>query len=428
MATLSSNVVCAFAVVWAYWVPALKLGGLDSSAAVVMISCTHQPVVSGLQADGSQFSKLALDLVSQILQHVPQGHRLTSCAIVCQAFAAAATAATTSIKKEGFAGKMLCHTQKYLQHHGKQLKLLKLNPFQSGISQLQRPSELQLPCAELQQLSCLQLSNLQLQLPDAQDPSTTSSTLLSNPSNSSQTPAHLMPKLQELKLECCWMSPSTALQLSQLTALTRLKLWDISQEGNMCHLSHDTVKRILQPMAKLQRLKLLHVGDTKTADIVTSIPSSVTALSLCADYWLEPALPCSPQLTQLQKLKLADASGFSPVVLASMPQLLLLQLQNCTLVPSRSAAAGGLSGAAEFLAAVRELHQLQHLSVHNSDDNEVPFEDVQAIDCSALTTSNHLTHLEVFSAGQPLPETAIQHMFPAGRVLPQLQHLVLQAL
>jgi hypothetical protein len=72
---------------------------------------------------------------------------------VCLAFAAA----TTSIKKEEFAGKLLCHTQQYLQCHGKHLKSLKLKPLQSGFSQVQLPSaELQLPCAELQ-LPCAEL-------------------------------------------------------------------------------------------------------------------------------------------------------------------------------------------------------------------------------------------------------------------------------
>jgi hypothetical protein len=236
-----------------------------------------------------------------------------------------------------------------------------------------------------------------------------------------------MPKLQELKLESCQMSHSTALQLSQLTALTRLEFWNIRQV-NLLNLDHGTVKSILQPLSKLQHLKLMHF-----ADIVTVIPSSVTALSLGTEYWLAPIHSCFPQLTQLQQLKLADAT-VSPAILVSLSQLLHLQLQNCKFVPSRQfmEAMPGLMalpedtwGDTELLAVVRELRQLQHLSVLNYE-LAVAFEEVQAADCSALTASSHLTHLGIFcEEEQPLPVTAVQHMFPAGKVLPQLQHLEL---
>jgi hypothetical protein len=73
------------------------------------------------------------------------------------------------------------------------------------------------------------------------------------------------------------------------------------------------------------------------------------------------------------------------------------------------------------------MRQLQHLLVyiHPYDSQEVFLQTVQPRACAGLTASSQLTYLHIHGGkAQLLPATALQHMFPAGKRLPRLQHLV----
>lgn len=78
-----------------------------------------------------------------------------------------------------------------------------------------------------------------------------------------------------------------------------------------------------------------------------------------------------------------------------------------------------------FLAAVRGMRQLQHLSLVSQLD-AMMLGTAQPRDCAALTAASQLTYLNVFCFDAlPLPATAVQHMFPSGKQLPQLQQLLI---
>lgn len=139
------------------------------------------------------------------------------------------------------------------------------------------------------------------------------------------------------------------------------------------------------------------------------------------------------RLVCLQKLKLAHA-GLSTVALASLSRLTRLQLYGCRWRPTAShfqessedseSEADAVSDAADLLAAIGGMCQLQHLTVDGYNEC-LPYTG-RYVDCAALTASSQLTHLEIRGWWeQPLPEIAVQHVFPAGRQLPQLQQLVL---
>jgi hypothetical protein len=75
-----------------------------------------------------------------------------------------------------------------------------------------------------------------------------------------------------------------------------------------------------------------------------------------------------------------------------------------------------------FLAVLRDMRQLQHLAVYNYLDALLEAADPRA--CAALTASSQLTCLQISDEEiQPLPATALRHMFPAGKQLPRLQLL-----
>jgi hypothetical protein len=103
-------------------------------------------------------------LTAQILQHVPQQQRLKQCALVCKAWAAAATEVTVHV--EGSLDNMppgaLAALESWLVKHGGQLESLKL----CGGTNL-----LQLPLDKLGKLQRLQLERLSVRLPGDSDSS-----------------------------------------------------------------------------------------------------------------------------------------------------------------------------------------------------------------------------------------------------------------
>jgi hypothetical protein len=120
------------------------------------------------------------------------------------------------------------------------------------------------------------------------------------------------------------------------------------------------------------------------------------------------------------------------VALASLSRLTRLELSDCLVegdgAPSEQeieeSEADVLAGAA-LLPAIGGLRQLQHLVL--ADEYDYLTRTGQPADCAAVMASSQLTHLHILGfCGQPLPPAAVQHMFPAGRHLPQLKQLVLE--
>jgi hypothetical protein len=239
--------------------------------------------------------------------------------------------------------------------------------------------------------------------------------------------------VKELKLRDCYLGPFTLLQVAQLSGITCLKLWGlpaIDDDDSGCCLDPKLVTHLLQGLHNLAHLSLARAGPT--ADIISVLPAnSLTALSLGYDDEDPPELPDSAsRLVNLHKLKLKYAQ-ISPVALANMLLLTHLQLFKCDMLPHEPGAEmpylEGVDGPTSFLRAVGAMRQLQHLSlVGDLDPMQLQLGEAEPSDCAALTASSHLTRLEIRAGeGQPLPATAVQHMFSAGKQLPWLRHLVL---
>lgn len=159
---------------------------------------------------------LSVALLGEVLQHVPLQQRMAHCALVSTTWAAAADAATVSVSvKPDPAG--VSALQSWLQHNGRQVVALTVahRGFSDPVGQLQ------LPCAELLQLTRLEASGHSLVLKHEEHDSTCSD------SNSSITAAPLpasvlLPKLRILSLKGSGLSTNITVDITALLQLTQL--------------------------------------------------------------------------------------------------------------------------------------------------------------------------------------------------------------
>jgi hypothetical protein len=179
---------------------------------------------------------LPAPVLAKVLQLVPQEQRLQHCASVCTHWKAAGV----SIEILRLKNNKLPALQSWITQHAQQLVSIHATHRSSSTE------ELQLPCADLQQLTSINLSGQFLLLPDnPASPSTPASAptqaaavtpaptgeLLLRASSSSSASAQqlLLPKLRELKVSFCSVaSTHLFLQLSRLTSLTKLGLSHVS--------------------------------------------------------------------------------------------------------------------------------------------------------------------------------------------------------
>lgn len=115
--------------------------------------------------------------------------------------------------------------------------------------------------------------------------------------------------------------------------------------------------------------------------------------------------------------------SFHPAVLAGMVQLQHLELQDCTLLAP--AADEDAADAGVDMAGFGHLQQLRHLTMGNTTWSKCPSPEQMAV----LTASSHPTHLELVEEveeGWALGQgDGVQHMFPPGKWMPQLQVLII---
>lgn len=115
--------------------------------------------------------------------------------------------------------------QPWLQQHASQLVAISVRP-------MTRDLQLHLPCADLQQLSKLDLQQIQLSV--------------------APTGCSLLPSLKRLKLFNCSRSAGLVEQLPQLSRLTRLKLVRQKQMfGSYDELEVDAIEGLLQRLTGL---------------------------------------------------------------------------------------------------------------------------------------------------------------------------------
>jgi hypothetical protein len=354
---------------------------------------------------------------------------------------------------------------------------------------LSRP--LQLPVQKLTQLVSLTLSYLRVGLPvhgvsadcsggtlSSSSPTVASSSAANRfgsaatSSTAAAASAITLPQLQELKLLKCQLPAQLLSQLLNATALSKLHWWEVqpsdeseaawSWEASSAQ-GPPSIWQQLQQLPKLSELQIAQ-GSLNTADVAPvcnlqhlqhlclqlqyhkhatslGLHSSGVKLAPRAD---ESAYLCLTRLTGLHSFY-GERVRMQPSMLRSLTELQALRLQNPIIAAGSIWGAFGEQGARELLGALQHLTKLQHLQLSDCHLfivdyglNMEPQPQQQGLQqqpegdgcqCfSALTASTQLTTLVLTSyVNMPVPKAALQHMFCAGRVLPELKVLHLLA-
>jgi hypothetical protein len=394
----------------------------------------------------SPCANLPTAVLAQILQLVPQQQRMYSCAVVSEAWQAAAAAGTVSVVCNGLseASLKLWALEAWLRQHGHQLTALSATQAVQFSAPMPN-TQLRLPCAELPQLARLDLSGLQPILMSRLTPRLFGNSEASSPG----TVESRLPMLRELRLSQCTISkPDGIAQVTYLYGLTWLTLSkvymasgvDAAGKPTAGQALKDAVPALLEHLPRLAHLELLDLPPDITASAVAATSSSLTFLSLTPSLLSTNGQPPARrppvsvvQLVQLQHLSFQYAV-FDPAALANLLQLRHVDLACCNLAPgaqSDSVAAATADQATVMLEALGSMQHLQHLNLSNlqgNQDHGLALEAVQPHRLSALTASSQLTHLQVSAeVVAPLPPAAVQYMF-AGRRLGNLKELVLATL
>lgn len=306
---------------------------------------------------------------------------------------------------------------------------------------------LALPCAELLQLSALDISGhvLKLQLPSAN--SKQASKHCSRAGSAPATAVPVLPKLVSLKLgHLDSDSTSVVEQLTQISTLTHLELSNISMNSSFFQPVEElskAVAKVLQHLPLLQKLAIWHLQLDQAAlaplssmqhlqdcsltcerplegamrssnELVPYLPTTLTNLCL-DDGWMYVYVEREPLTHGLQRLKnlqtlVLSGVNLHPSILANMPQMKSLDFDNCGVV-------GEEEGAAAFLAALGQMQKLERLGFINGRcDSLADLPPQQFTTLSALSRLDYLV-LEAES-DKLLPAGALSHMFSAGRQLP----------
>lgn len=414
----------------------------------------------------TQLSDLPTALLVRVLCFLPLPARFRDAAAVCHAWQDAALKATVhldcAVKFATAPG-----LQRWLFKHADLGQLLSMR-LTGNMGFLNR---LDVPWARLLRLQTLDLKHIILKRV-ARESSTADST------------APLLPALQHLQLEHCSYRAACLARLTdspQLTALVLSNLlgtgmmsfddssdeeeeWEEEEVGRRrmtrvilgalqrqqqtlrvldlkepymtrdASTSTSTLQRVTG-MHRLQDLRL-RLQDETCGSPLAALPTTLTRLELRHDvncsvfaaYDSPPTLPpAMHQFSNLVHLHL-EFGHLLPAVLCSIPQLRHLQLRSCKLLPERG------QGVTAFLRALPVLTQLQHLDLASTRFDAVQRPIYQQLEgsaqppryeqFSALTASSQLTALVIPCCG--LLQEAVQHMFPAGRQLPQLRRLELR--
>lgn len=391
-------------------------------------------------------------LLTHVLGCVPQQQRLQHAAAVCSAFASGAAAATVSVDIDSLQSKDAPSFQAWIDRHAQQLVSISVKTPDWNEHKMDS-LPLSLPVVGLQQLHSLDLAGFEVLLPGSpQDGSSSvgdsgSGSTASTSTSSSESPDSLLPKLRGLRLDMCVLRTPAVLQVGQLSGLTRLQLRNLGQDhlllqerrmhGSWQHQLDvaAAVKRILQRSPQLVCLELACWNEAVIAQtgllssFAAHFPSSLTALRVGDQLGSVlagrkgPDLACSiSTLTNLQGLAACHVA-VCPTALAGLAQLRDLKLHHFTFLPPQPTTPGAAVGASALLSSLSGMRKLQHLSVI-SEQNALA--DAQASEFATLTASSQLPCLQVTAVEeQPLLAAALQHMFPAGKQLPLLQHVSL---
>jgi len=283
-----------------------------------------------------------------ILQRIPLKQRMSSCALVCTAWASAAAAATTTVtlSKHSCTPEKVAALHSWVCQHAQQLASVQVAQHMPD-----RRHPFPLRCAQLKKLHTLQLHMCNVAL------LSTSSGSTQQPNLQHVEPGPQLPALRDLRLTECAVHPSF-LAAVQMPKLTTLEL------HHTCNLNTSTLLQVCAALpALLQRLpqllvlelSILHLRDT-ALDALSSLQhlesfsiqgckyvsphalsalssSSLTSLAIsgCAGIITATTLPASrwPNLKCISLCKVR----VQPAVLGSLEGLQELSLSGCPLWP-----------------------------------------------------------------------------------------------
>jgi hypothetical protein len=408
----------------------------------------------------TSFADLPAALTAQVLSHVPQAPRLTQCALVCRAWASAATLSTVDVQLNLEANTVHAFNC-WLQQHAGQLRTLRLG---GGFS-----NPLRLPLGQFKQLQRLEVKFVvKFVVVRGEQLGASSSGQQLDVSNADNGAAAVsLPSLQHLQLEFLVLeSINSLLRLTAAPQLTSLVFMHNNFAGLQRIESHsgrrEYTEEAVQQLAaaapamlqRLPRLVVLELPGTPLSDEALQqlasmqglrqvtlsreqhaaacdlqlLPSSITRLCYKTSAYGEedPSLPPElQQLTGLLNLQLHYCC-LPPTLLGSVTQLQTLHLDTCTLLPIGPEAEDESEGTAALLDALIKLTHLQDLELQ---DTGIRTTSVSPQRFAALTASSHLTRLAVQShKGGRLPKGAVRHMFPSQRQQRLLRHLELRIL
>jgi hypothetical protein len=238
-------------------------------------------------AEPAEIPHLPNAAVACILQHLPLRQRLTSCALVCKAWAAVAATVPANVELGTYSSETAKQLQEWLDAHADVVvRLAHAHTYQDAHTW-------QLPVRKLTQLRSLNLSKVdanmtkdhqtqqqqqqqQQQQRQAVGEMSAHRQQQQRCSGSVGSPTAVLPQLQDLKLSSCLLSAELLSHLLSATSLTKLH-WDSVRSSRDCSAPPVTCSAPpavsmlwegLQHMTKLSELRLLDV-DGPGADIAT---------------------------------------------------------------------------------------------------------------------------------------------------------------
>jgi hypothetical protein len=243
------------------------------------------PAAAAAAAAQGQLPALPDAAVACILQHVPVKQRLTSCALVCRTWAAAAVAAPAILYLSLNSSEHSRQLQDWLfKHGGVVVEFWGAAMPSDGFTKWLKSHPLQLPIHKFSQLHIMYLSMLRYEM-SAQDVSTATcsrgtrdasltgqswghgASSNSAPSNLGSTAAAvLLPQLRELTLARCELTMQLLTQLLSATALPVVELGDGHVEIYNDTFTQQLTRKevwptIWQQLQRLPSLSALHLID-----------------------------------------------------------------------------------------------------------------------------------------------------------------------
>ena len=395
-----------------------------------------------------------------ILQHVPCKERLTSCALVCRAWAAAAVTVPAALLIQNGSSERCMQLHDWLRKHGGAAVRITAQ----GWSRLHwKKPVLQLPIPKLTQLQHLGLSNIHAELPQGVltrsrarrqrgSALTGAHSIAVSSLGDAAAAAGVLPHLQGLKLCSCVLSLQLLRLLLSATALTKLhwKWVGIHSDSPAEKFTQQQVlAAVWQQLQLLPKLSVLQLDQTRlTAADVTPVSNlqclkhlSVGALNRTDAATVAAVVPAGLTALNIDSIRLGGLSAIQAEV--SLARFIHLQSYSskwvCTSFSTLASITGlqqlcldhpidsfgklltSPAGVRVLLAALQHLTQLRHLELvgcYLSWGEQGP----GGCQCfSALTASTQLTALILEDSF--LPKAAFHYVFHAGRTLPHLESL-----